>query len=204
MLDVKDHLLNRAALFLVVLFLSLTAHAGGDVQFPPQLSFDEQGVTHELVLTGEAERVVLIFRVYDIAHYTEQSHYYDLSPETVISDGPSKAIVINFARKLSQNQIRDEFDKSLRKNAEPEWLEAAGPTIDRFVNAIDRDAKEGDQLVFYWLEGGQVYTDFNGERAFEVSDEAFAKLVWSIWFGAEPACDREELLARSATAIADD
>ena len=202
--DLKKNRLFRAALFLCTLALSLTARAGGDAQFPPQLSFDDQGVTHELELTGKAERVVLIFRVYDIAHYTEQSHYHDLSPETVVADGPSKAIVINFARNLSQNQIRDEFDKSLRKNAEPEWLEAAGPTIDRFVNAIDRDANKGDQLVFYWLEGGQIYTDFNGERAFEVADESFAKLVWSIWFGAEPACDRDELLARSATAIADD
>ena len=196
--------LVQTALALLFAASASLAFAGASQPFPENLSFDVAGVTHELVLTGEAERVVLIFRVYDIAHYTEQSHYYDLSPETVVADGPSKTIVINFARNLSQSQIRDEFDKSLRKNAEPEWLEAAGPTIDRFVNAIDRDANKGDQLVFYWLEGGQVYTDFNGQRAFEVSDESFAKLVWSIWFGAEPACDRDDLLARSATAIADD
>jgi hypothetical protein len=43
-----------------------------------------------------------------------------------------------------------------------------------------------------------VLTEFNGERVFTADDPAFAKLVWSIWFGRDPVCDVDDLLTRPA------
>lgn len=184
---------------LIALFLmSWNVQAAKPTDFPATMSFTHGGITHDLSYTGRDERVILIFRVYEIAHYAEAvSNIY--SPDTVVADGPAKAIAITFSRKLNREQIREEFDKSLRKNAQPEWLEDAEASISDFINAIDRDAQEGDQLIFYWLPGGRIFAEFNGESAFAVSDTAFAKLIWSIWFGEEPACDSEELLAQSIT-----
>ncbi len=188
---------QRLALLALLFFSSWVVHADGEAGFPADLAVTENGTTHQLSLTGEAERKFFLFRVYEIAHYAEDGEAQSLSTDTVVSDGPAKAILITFARKLGRDQIRDEFDKSLRRNAQDDWLAAAEPTIAAFIDAIDRDAQAGDQLVFYWLSGGQLFAEFNGERAFAVTDTAFAKLVWSIWFGAKPACDREELLARA-------
>ena len=180
---------------LALLASSASAQAGAKYEFPLSWSFTEDGELHELTFTGQSERAVLFFRVYDIAHYVETTTQRTVTQATVVSDGPSKAIVISFARRLDREQIRDEFNKSLRRNAQPDWLEQAGPTITTFINGIDRDAQPGDQMVFYWLAGGRVIAEFNGEREFGVTDAAFAKLIWSIWFGDEPACDREQLLA---------
>lgn len=174
--------------------------AGSPAGFPQQLSVDARGRTHELVLTGLAERVFLIFRVYDMAHYIDASSMTSaaLTPRGVLEDGPAKAIAIVFARTLRQEQIRKEFDRSLRRNARAEWLEQAGATIRRFTASIDRDATEGDRLVFYWLPDGRVLAEFNGQRVFTADDPAFAKLVWSIWFGRDPVCNVDDLLARTA------
>ncbi|CAN0604623.1 unnamed protein product, partial [Ectocarpus sp. 12 AP-2014] len=144
------------------LCISLTVQAKEPAKFPLTLAFTEEGITHDLNYTGEAERVFLFFRVYEIAHYAEtvSSPY---SPQSVVVDGPAKAIAISFSRKLGRDQIREEFDKSLRKNAQPEWLNDAQHTIGAFMNAIDRDAQEGDQLIFYWLPGGRIFAEFNWE-----------------------------------------
>ena len=162
------------------------------------LSFDdrEAGSTHELVLTGYDRRHVFIFRVYEIAHYVDATHFSELTPPAVVEDGPAKAIAVTFARNLGVDLIRKEFEASIRRNAEEGWLEAAAPTLTAFMAAIDRDARKGDRLIFYWLDGGRVFVEFNGVREFEAKDPVFAKLIWSIWFGENPVCDREELLAR--------
>lgn len=190
----------RLPAFLVVFTLisaATTVHARESPGFPPTLSAYADGATYELTFTGQAERTFLIFKVYDIAHYVETLGRLVISQDNVMTDGPAKAIMITFARELGQEQIRKEFDKSIRRNAQPEWLDEANTTIAAFMAAIDRDALEGDRLVFYWFEGGRVVAEFNGQRAFGATDAAFAMLIWSIWFGDKPACDRRELLALS-------
>ena len=173
----------------------------GGTRFPPLLTVEEGDVTHRLTYTGESERVFLFFKVYEIAHYADADGEPPFARSDVLSDGTAKAIVITFARKLGRDQIKDEFAKSLRKNAEPGWLDDAAESVEAFIAAIDRDAEKGDQMVFYWLDGGRLFAEFNGERAFAVSDVAFAKLIWAIWFGADPACDRAELLASFVPAV---
>jgi hypothetical protein len=191
--------------------------------FPATMELTEAGIDYSLALTGESERAVLLFQVYEIAHYYEGDKREDggesegayssgeaeaearaetlqqrLLPTDVVVDGPAKAIEIRFQRKLSRGRISAEFDKAIRRNAQPDWLQRARPTIDEFVQAIDRDAEAGDRLVYYWLEGGRLIAEFNGERFFSVVSEDFARLIWMIWFGDDPVCDREALLARAA------
>ena len=181
---------------------AVPAFAGVEPALPTTMQITEQDITHQLDLTGTAERSFLFFHVYDIAHYAESAGPVPFSPDAVIEDGPAKALRITFARKLGVERIRDEFAKTLRRNARPQWLADAEQTIAAFIAAIDRDTRAGDQFALYWLAGGRVRAEFNGERAFAATDTAFAKLLWSIWFGADPVCDREQLLARWPRAMA--
>jgi len=187
------------ALLLPLVAVPPVAAGSSKPEFPQRLRVDAGGTTHELAMTGHAERVFLIFRVYDMAHYVDAASLDEtaLTPRSVLEEGPAKAIAITFARTLGQNQIRKEFDKSLRRNARDDWLEEAGVTLRRFTASIDRDATVGDRLTFYWLPGGRVRAEVNGERVFSADDPAFAKLVWSIWFGRDPVCDVDGLLAHS-------
>lgn len=187
-----------ATLALLVLLLSLpaAARAGDSAVFPPELMFSENGEMHRMAFTGASERVFLFFKVYGIAHYAETGGPASLSLGNLVEDGRSKAILIRFHRKLGLERIRDEFAESIRRNGESQWLVDAEPTIAAFIAAIDRDARAGDQLVFYWLDGGRLIAGFNGEPSFVATDTAFAKLIWSIWFGDDPVCDRQELLAQ--------
>lgn len=194
---------NAVLLILAFLLGSLalmsSSHAQDDQIFPAGKTISEDGETHRLTLTGKSERVFLFFRIYDIAHYAEVDGWPPLSTDAVVTDGRSKALQIRFNRKLGVERIRKEFADSLRRNAQPEWLAEAEPTMAAFMKAIDRDARAGDQLVFYWLPGGRLFADFNGERSFSATDTAFARLIWSIWFGDDPVCDRDELLAQLAS-----
>lgn len=180
----------------VLASIDVAASAAVGPALPSTLQITEQAVTHELDLTGTAERSFLFFRVYDIAHYAERAGSVPFSPNAVVEDGPAKALRITFARKLGMQRIREEFARTLRRNAQPQWLADAEQTIAAFIAAIDRDTRAGDRLSLYWLAGGRVRAEFNGEQAFSATDTAFAKLLWSIWFGADPVCDREQLLAR--------
>lgn len=181
--------------FLLSLMAVASVRAGSAPAFPDTLYFNDGESDHRLELTGDDERVFLFFDVYEIAHYAEAAAVDVVSQDTVVSDGPVKALAIHFSMSLSHSQVRREFEKSMRRNAAAGWLEEAAPTIEAFTNAIDRGAEAGDRLVFYWLPGGRVFVEFNGERAFAATDTVFAKLVWSIWFGDDPVCDADELLA---------
>jgi len=178
------------------LFALSSSSADPGKVFPAEITVTEEGETHRLAFTGETERVFLFFSVYTIAHYAEVDDWPLPTLDTVVADGQGKALLIRFSRKLGAERIRKEFADSLLRNAEPAWLDEAAATITAFMNAIDRDVRDGDQLVFFWLAGGRLFVEFNGERAFTATDAAFAKLIWSIWFGADPVCDRKELLAQ--------
>jgi hypothetical protein len=185
-------------LVLMMLAAASSPQAFGKASFEPTLEFTGETRTYRMTLTGQAERKFLFFRVYDIAHYADSTmDPSDLTPETVIVDGPAKALSIHFARTLSMKRVREELRSSIQRNAQPQWLERAERTIDRFLASIDRDAEAGDRLVYYWLPGGRIHAAFNGEVLFTAKDVLFAKLIWLIWFGDDPACDRDALLALS-------
>lgn len=168
-------------------------------ELPAALAMVSEGESYRLDYTGRAERIFLFFKIYEIAHYAQSVEGSEpaLTFDTVLSDPRPKAILVRFNRTLGRDRIRDELDQSLRRNAQDDWLQEAQGTIDAFMAAIDRDATAGDALIFYWLPGGKLSVEFNGEPAFATTDNAFAKLIWSIWFGADPACEREGLLAEA-------
>lgn len=187
---------GRAALAVVLsLVLARSAWPTPEPDFPEQLSPLVAGAGSPLLLTGVSERIFFIFRVYRIAHYVEASAFPGLSLESVLDETVAKALVIRFDRSLTLKRIRDEFSKSIRRNAPPGWLDEAGTSIAAFLAAIDRDVHQGDRFALFWMPGGQLVAEFNDEPAFEVTDVVFARLLWSIWFGDDPACDREALLA---------
>lgn len=194
------------AITLVLMMLAATSspQAFGKASFEPTLEFTGETRTYRMMLTGQTKRRFLFFRVYDIAHYADSTmDPSDLTPETVIVDGRAKAIAIHFVRTLSIKRIREELRNSIQRNARPDWLERAERTTDRFLAAIDRDAEAGDRLVYYWLPGGRIHAEFNGEVLFTAKDVLFARLIWLIWFGDDPACDRDALLAVSRDDEAD-
>lgn len=191
----------QAAWVLVVtaaLINPIAAASGASAGLPLTLDTRVDDTDYELIYTGRAERVFLFFKIYQVAHYADGSNKQPLSFETVITDERPKAILVRFDRKLDRERIREELAKSLRRNAREEWLRDADVSITAFINAIDRDAEVGDELVFFWLPEGRLLVEFNGKLSFEVNDAAFAKLIWSIWFGEDPACEREGLLAETA------
>ena len=188
--------LRRLLTVALLLALAGAPELRAGAAFLPELVFSDGDERFRMALTGQTERRFLIFRVYDMAHYAAvDTGAAALSPANVVSDGPAKAIAITFARNLGMERIRDELLSSIQRNARPGWMEEAGESLQRFLAAVDRDARAGDRLVYYWLPGGRLFAEFNGEEFFATRDLPFAKLIWSIWFGEEPACDSEELLA---------
>ena len=199
----RSPLRNAAfCLFLTLLVAAPGLRAADDMDFHPHLEVFDGDQPIRVSLTGQTARTFLLFRVYNMAHYAEPLAGKDagLSPATVLKDGPVKAIVITFARRLGMERVRKELRISVQRNAQPGWLEQAGVTLKAFLAAIDRDIQPGDRLTYYWLPEGRLFVEFNGERFFTAQNVIFAKLIWSIWFGDAPACNREALLALSPPA----
>lgn len=164
--------------------------------FPPALEVGDPGGKVELTLTGTAERNVLFIQVYKMAHYlqTDFCRPGAVDTATLFSDEAAKHIRMKFMRDLPYEKIRGELRKSMERNAEAAWLEEAAPSVERFLAAIDRDAKKEDQFTLTWLPGGKTVAQYNNQESLVFDDPSFARVLWSIWFGEQPVVSRDDLL----------
>jgi len=174
---------------------ALTAPAAPEM-FPPEMQWGDPGNEVPLTLTGTAERNVLFIQVYKMAHYlqTDFCRPGAVDTATLFSDEAAKHIRMKFMRDLPYEKIRGELRKSMERNAEADWLEEAAPSVERFLAAIDRDAKKEDQFTLTWLPGGKTVAQYNNQESLVFDDPSFARVLWSIWFGEQPVVSREDLL----------
>ncbi len=155
------------------------------------------GKEYFLVQTGTAERHIFFIKVYQMAHYMEEADVRRgevPSKDKLLDGSQAKHIEMKFIRDLSYKKIRAELKKSMLRNAKPEWIENSKTEIGTFMKAINRDALKGDILTLSWFPGGKLVAAFNGEQALAIENTDFARMIWSIWFGAKPVVRRDDLL----------
>jgi hypothetical protein len=166
--------------------------------FPLSVSVTSEGKEFSLSLTGVTVRKKFFFKVYGMAHYmndpvkgTEEEAFAQ-----ILKEGKSKQIIMEFARDVGVSQIQDAYRDGFRTNASAEDFKRIQPMVDQFVGYFTDGVKDGDRFVLTWIPGGTVIAVMRGAEKKPITDQTFARALWSIWFGEDSIVDREELVAR--------
>jgi hypothetical protein len=193
--------------FVTLVFLlavSLPLFAQGTVKepsteklFPAEVKFSYAGKEYVLRPTGCAVRKKLFFKVYGMVHYMQDVPAMSSSEAAfteVLTDGKAKQITLEFARDVDVPKIKEAYADGFKQHASSEELTQIQPLIDRFVGYFTKNVKENDQFSFRWIPGGSVIVIVQGEEKPVITDQTFARTLWSIWFGKSSIVDRDDLV----------
>ena len=190
----KSKILSCFALFCAMtLHADVTDEATG-ISFPSEVSFDYEGKTYDLDITGVSTRKKLILKVYSVAHYLQKNAKGEDRIEKILSDVNAKQLTIKWARNVPLDKIHAGYDESF-KNAISNPTAEQQKNIDTFVSFFNQEANKGDTHVIRWIPGGIVEVEINGNKAGSITNIEFAKNLWNIWFGSKSVVNKDKLIS---------
>lgn len=159
------------------------------VEYPDEITVGEAPDTVTLVATGVGlrEKTIMKVDVYTIVSYVAADAALagdDLGIALLEYDGV-KQIRMDLRRSFSRDKLVKAFSSVIDKNYEDQSAFAAENDI--FFGYFDRDAEDGDVLVFTYVPGTGLRTTLNGEEKGTITNFEFVKALWTVWFGEKPA-----------------
>lgn len=189
-------------LLLPALLLSQTMvkEPSTEKSFPSSVTFKSGSTEYTLNLTGLAVRKKYFFKVYGIAHYMQDAGQMSKSDafKAALSDGKAKQITMDFARDVDNKSIMDTYNESFEEIATKDELASVQSALTQYLSYFDKEVKENQQYVLRWIPGGTVLATIQGEEKPPITNETFARILWSIWLGPDSVVDRDDLVARIA------
>lgn len=189
-------------LFVPALLVSQTMvkEPSTEKSFPSSVTIKSGSTEYTLNLTGLSVRKKYFFKVYGIAHYMQDAGNMSKSDafKACLSDGKAKQITMDFARDVDNKNIIDTYNESFKEMATKEELASVQSSLTQYLSYFDKEVKENQQYVLRWLPGGTVLATIQGEDKPAITNETFAKILWSIWLGPDSVVDRDDLVARIA------
>lgn len=183
----------------LALFCAFTLHADvtdetTGISFPSEVSFDYEGKTYDLDITGVSTRKKLIIKVYSVAHYLQKDANGEDKIEKILSDENAKQLTIKWARNVPLEKIQSGYHESF-KNAIQHPNAKQQENIDTFVAFFTQEANKGDEHVIRWIPKGIIELEINGNKAGTITDPEFAKGLWNIWFGTKSVVNKDKLMS---------
>jgi hypothetical protein len=141
------------------------------------LERDHDGFFH----TGDGVRVKKIafvkIKVYAINHYMKELPPQK-SKQAVIEADVDKRFVWKMLRNVEASKIKSALREAYAANG---FTEAT--KIESFVNALNRDFKEGDEVTIGYDAAKKATTLAGPGGTTTVAGDDFMKATWSIWLG---------------------
>jgi len=169
-----------------------------DTAYPDELVVETAGGSYTLSATGVAlrEKTMLKVDVYTIVSYLADGVTLegDLGAAIVVVDAP-KRLQMDLRRSFSRDKLIGSFQDVIEKNYEDTSPFAAD--MDSFFTCFNRDAQDGDEIIFDYNPPVGLTINLNGETKRVIENYEFVKALWTVWFGKKPANDgmKEKLLA---------
>ena len=192
-----------ALLLLVALLIPVSAAAIVEpetkTEYPDTLNLTADETPYTLTATGVAlrEKTFLSIDVYVIVSYVlaGQTFTGDAGVALMHADVP-KRLQMDLTRGFSAEKLKNAFKDGVDDNFDDQSAFAAD--MDRFLAYFQRDAQEGDEIIFDYHPAVGLTTHLNGEVKGVIKNVAFVEALWSVWFGKEPADDdmKEDLLRK--------
>ena len=106
-----------------------------------------------------------------------------------------KRLQMELVRGFSCEKLKNAFTDVIDENYDDQ--SAFQADLDTFMAYFEKDAEDGDILVFDYCPGLGLVTTLNGEEKGKIENTAFMEALWTVWFGEEPANKglREDLLS---------
>jgi hypothetical protein len=197
-----------ASVFLLSILLLGSTYSQETVQesstgksFPATLTFSSGGKDYSLGLTGVTVRKKVVFKVYGMGHYMQDPprNSGEATFNEILKDGKAKQITMIFVRDVDAPTIQKAYRDGFKENATAAELAAFQPLLDKFLAAFNAGVKENDTFILRWLPGGTIVPVVQGEEKQSITDQNFARVLWSIWFGGDSIVDRDDLITRLNT-----
>lgn len=169
-----------------------------EIEFPSVVKFTSEGKEYQASLTGVAVRKKVIFKVYGMAHYMQDAGKMgeDAAYAAVLTDGKAKQISLQFVRDVDAASIQGAYRDGFANSTPAADLPKIQGSIDKLLGYFNTPVKVGDTFTYRWLPGGTIAAIVQGQEKPAITDPAFAKSLWGIWFGEDSIVDREDLVAR--------
>jgi len=167
--------------------------------FPSEVTFNNSGKDYTVKVTGLTVRKKLFFKVYGIAHYMQDAPKAVTVEDAfrqILTDESAKQITMDFSRDVDAAKIKDAYLDGFKQHTSPEELQKIQPMINQFIGYFTKEMKENDRIILRWLPGGTIVAVIQGEEKPVLTNELFARTLWSIWFGKSSIVDRDELVDR--------
>lgn len=170
---------------LVLSCVAGVATAAG-TNFPPETQINGK----MLRLNGSGTRYKAVFKVYDMAMYTERA--VGSAPEAIAEQGPRRLSFVAM-RELESTDIGLSFVEAIQANATPEQSRRHLPDTARLIEIFSSRAKimsdESFSLDFVPGKGTQFLIQGKPQGPL-VGDAEFFSMVLNIWLGHSPV-DRQ-------------
>lgn len=167
------------------------------ITFPKLVSVDIDGKDHPLQATGVATRKKLFVKVYSVAHYMEDAQKAppEQAYEQILTAKKIKQLSLQFVRDVPVDKIQEGYRESFSKAFSATELGQFRPQIDQFLGFFDAPIKNGDTQTVQWFPDGKIVVEVNGTEKGTISNEGFARGLWSVWFGKSPVVNRKDLVS---------
>jgi len=182
----------------VVSPLSAIVEQKSKFEYPDQLDLDVDGQAYQLVVTGAAlrEKTLAKVDIYTIVSYIEATSKLEGDKyQAIIALDAPKRLQLDMRRSVGKDKLLKSLTDIINKNFKDQ--SAFAKDLATFEAYFDKDAEDGDVLIFDYNPDVGFQTTVNGELQGTITNFDFVKAIWTIWFGEKPANKgmREKLLA---------
>lgn len=165
---------------------------GTDQKFPEQIAIKAAGESVTLKALGSGLRKKLMFKVYEGVLYADVNATLGADPYDALINGDfAKRVELHFVRDVDGGKIRETYEegfaKTLPADAMTPELEKDKATFLGFFT--DAGVKDGQTIEITWMPGFGLYVMMPGRPCAPIADPAFAKALFAIWFGPNPASE---------------
>lgn len=170
---------------------------GSKEEFPRKITIEYQGTPVNLQLTGEATRKKFFVSVYDVAHYLQEG--VAIAPgskfQDILNARAVKELAFKWVRTVEAAKVKEGYEESFKKTLSPNEYTQLQNQIEQFLGFYDQGVTKGDEQALRWFPDGKIEVIIKGNSVGTINNPAFAKALWSIWFGDKPVVDREKLVS---------
>ncbi len=152
----------------------------------------------DMVVTGVAlrEKTFLKVDVYTIVSYVKKgAGLGENKAAGLLNLEEPKMLQMDLTRGFSNKKLKNAFSDVIEENYDD--MGAFQSDMDTFLGYFTADAEDGDRIIFGFCPAEGLTTSLNGTELGVITNVAFMKALWTVWFGAEPADEdmRDNLVA---------
>lgn len=165
---------------------------GTDRKFPERVAIKAAGETVTLKALGSGLRKKLMFKVYEGVLYADEGATLGADPFDALINGDfAKRVEMHFLRDVDGGKIRETYEEGFAKTLP---ADAMTPGLEKDKAAFlgyftDAGVKDGQAVEITWMPGMGLYVMMPGRPCGPIADPAFARALFAIWFGPNPASE---------------